>query len=148
MIPSINSKYVLIFFLPILVFLFFVFETSKPYSNPTLDYTRPYRRNTVYILYWESMWHYKDFTMGFGNEIFKNCPVNNCYTTNNRNLIPIEEYRALVFHGVQYQESYKRNPPKRDPKQIYIYFNLENIYNTPTHLRYSKGFFNWTLSYR
>lgn len=101
-----------------------------------------------YILYWNSMWEYEDFGLGFGSKIFENCADKNCYTTKNKELIPIEEFDALIFHGVQYYEIPRNNPPKRSPNQIYIYFNLESPSNTPTYLSYSYGFFNWTLTYR
>lgn len=100
-----------------------------------------------YILYWNSMWHFQDFQLGFGSKIFENCPVNNCFTTKNRTLIPITEFDALVFHGVEYRENDKNNPPERHIDQVYIYFNLETTYNTGD-LNFSKGFFNWTMSYR
>lgn len=114
-----------------------------------IEYDWPMGKSGVrYILFWEQMWIYKDFGLGLGGEIFKNCAVKNCYTTRDKHLIPIEQFDALVFHGVEYVENPSHNPPIRDHKQVYIYMNLETTYNTPTHLRYSYGFFNWTMTYR
>lgn len=130
----------------VLVFITYEIATNYQFS---IEYEWPMGKNGVrYILYWDKMWSYEDFGLGFGSEIFKSCPVRNCYTTKNRQLIPLEEFDALVFHGADFWERLYSDPPKRDPKQVYIYFNLESPFNTPVHFKYSYGFFNWTLSYR
>lgn len=131
---------------PVIILFTYIFWPKFQFS---VEYDWPIGRNGVrYILYWDGMWEYRDFGLGVGDEIFKNCPVNNCYATINKTLIPIEEFDALIFHGVQYTEWFGNKPAKRNPKQVYIYFNLENPFNTPLNLKYSGGFFNWTLTYR
>lgn len=142
------KKSILIFiclFLSILIFI--RFKILPNYRS--LEYDWPMGKNGVrYILYWDKMWYYDDFGFGFGNKIFENCPVKNCFTTKNKYLIPTEEFDALIFHGAEYFESIFTNPAKRDPKQVYIYYNLESPFITPSYLKYSYRFFNWTMTYR
>lgn len=130
--------------LSVLVFITFVIRSK--YFEVVHDW--PMGRNGVrYILFWNKMWTYDDYGLGFGSEIFKSCPIKNCFTTKNKDLIPIEEFDALIFHGPEYSESFLTKPSRRNPKQVYIYYNLENSFNTPLYL-YSYGFFNWTVTYR
>lgn len=133
----------------VLGFFVYIIYQIFPVFHPTVYVEWTTGRNGIrYILYWDSMWQYEDFGLGFGSEHFRNCAVKNCFATKDRSLLPLEEYDALVFHGVQYYELPKNNPPIRNPNQVYIYFNLESPFNTPSHLRFSYGFFNWTMSYR
>lgn len=101
-----------------------------------------------YILYWDKFWNLKNFPFKCGHEIFENCSFSNCFITKNRTLLQIEDYSAIIFHGVEYKESVKNKPARRASNQIYIYLNLETPFNTPKSLKFSRGFFNWTISYR
>lgn len=133
------------------ILVFFMYDTGSNNSSNyfTMDGNWPTAKNgNKFILYWDKMWYYEDFLLGLGNDIFINCSVKNCFTTNNKDLIPLYQFDALIFHGVEYQENKKKNPPVRTPNQVYIYYNLETRFNTPTHLKYSYAFFNWTLTYR
>lgn len=116
----------------------------------SMDYNWPLGRNSVrYILYWDSMWEHDDYGYGYGSDIFKSCPIKNCYTTTNKNLIPLEEFDALIFHGVQFYQRLGNYPPKRNPNQVYIYHNMESQFNTPRYRFKSEiPFFNWTITFR
>ncbi|KAG5893232.1 hypothetical protein JTB14_013394 [Gonioctena quinquepunctata] len=106
--------------------------------------TRP---GTKYILYWTDMFDRADFYFGFGDNIFENCPVSNCFATNNKSLLPVDEFDAVLFHGVEFNVNFYGIPTKRSAKQVYVYSNQEAPANTP--LRHMpRDFFNWTMTYR
>lgn len=149
MIPQLTNKIFILTCLFLMTCLFITYEISLNFQF-SVKYERPMEKNDGirYILYWDKMWHFTDFRLGFGDKIFESCPVKNCFATNDKFFIPIEQFDALIFHGVQYVETAQNNPSKRNFKQVYIYMNLETPYNTPKHLKYSNGFFNWTQTYR
>lgn len=135
----------------IVVYVFIMYDTKSGNSGNNLTVYNNWstvEKSYKFILYWDKMWFYEDFLLGFGNDIFKDCSVKNCFATKDKDLIPIYQFDALIFHGVEYQENKRNNPALRHPNQVYIYYNLETRYNTPTHLKHSYGFFNWTLTYR
>lgn len=139
----------LIFIIVVLVFFMYQIGSDDSGKYFTLYSNRLTEKNGYkFILYWDKMWYYEDFLLGFGSEIFENCSVKNCFASNNKDLLPIYQFDALIFHGVEYQENKWKNPYMRHPNQVYIYYNLETRFNTPRHLRYSYAFFNWTLTYR
>lgn len=125
--------------------IFVVYEIFPKHDN--IPFHIMESRRTRYILYWDTMWNLKDFLFGHGSEIFKNCPVDNCYATDDKHLMPVEKFDALFFHGVTYKQIKKNDPPKRDPNQIYVYFSMETPFNTE-NLTFSRRFFNWTVTYR
>lgn len=143
-----TSKILLLILVLISLSVFLIFQIVSN-RQLTVHYTWPVSKNRIrYILYWGKMWTYEDFGLGLGGEIFKNCPTKNCFATNDQNLIPIEQYDALVIHAVTYRESRKSNPPVRNTQQVYIHYSLESPFNTPTYLDFSHWFFNWTMGYR
>lgn len=100
------------------------------------------------ILYWTTMWSRSDFWLGLGDEIFKNCPYSNCFTTNQHDYIPVDQYDAIIFHGPQYGEnSAFGRPEKRKTDQIYIFYNQESPSNTRKTSELN-NFYNWTMTYR
>lgn len=144
MVPT---KICVLFFTTV-VLIFFSYQFLSDYQI-VIQYDYPLGKNGVrYILYWDKMWTYEDFGLGLGSQIFENCEVKNCFATNDKNLLPLEAFDALIIHGVTYRESRKTIPPRRNPEQVYIYYSLESPFNTPKHLSFSKWFFNWTMSYR
>lgn len=145
--PLTKSKFRMFIVLSVLIFL--IFSIKSDYYRAKFQWSFVNREKDLkYILYWSKYWNLDDFGFGFGRENFKNCRVNNCFTTNNKSFLPVDEFDALIFHGVQYQENAMNNPSNRSSKQVYIYFNAETPFNTPENLNFSPGFFNWTLSYR
>lgn len=148
MISSLNkSTFIVFLLLSVLVFTIFSISSFDYYVNVQRN-SLITKNNLKYILYWTKYWNMDDFAFGFGSENFKYCPVKNCFTTKDKTLLPIDEFDALIFHGVEYRENTINNPTKRSPKQVYIYFNAETPFNTPRNMNFSRGFFNWTLSYR
>ncbi|CAH0555819.1 unnamed protein product [Brassicogethes aeneus] len=97
------------------------------------------------ILYYTKCFNDENFYFGSG-DIFKDCPVRNCYATSNKLLMPIEKFDALMFHGYEY-DSLKKKPKKRSPHQRYIFFNLESAANTKNLDKFGK-FYNWTMTFR
>lgn len=142
-----NKMFILIcLILSILIYV--TFQISLDYRRPVYDF--PIIRNgSKYILYWDKMWSYDDYGFGFGSKNFQNCRVKNCFTTKDKELMPIDKFDALIFHGVEFYKRIWSNPSKRDPKQVYIYFNMESPFNTPSlQLKMTHSFYNWTLTYR
>ena len=53
------------------------------------------------ILFWNEAYGSKDYGIGFGKEGFQqlSCPITNCFTTDNRTLLPsADEFDAVIFH--------------------------------------------------
>ncbi|KAL3286435.1 hypothetical protein HHI36_000943 [Cryptolaemus montrouzieri] len=100
--------------------------------------------NNISILYWTKMFQTDDFNLGFGPHIFQKCEYSNCFTTNNRSLLNIDEFSAIVFHHADFKSN--DLPQVRSSKQYYIFFNLESPLNSFTKPR--NDFYNWTMSYR
>ncbi|XP_061382434.1 alpha-(1,3)-fucosyltransferase C-like [Danaus plexippus] len=91
--------------------------------------------------------------LGEGRTVFieKKCEWNNCNVTGDRNLLgDYTEFEAIIFGGTQlYLLRYKNDLPKRrDPKQKYIYANLESAASYPVCTSVWNYFFNTTWTYR
>nr|CAH7760466.1 unnamed protein product [Callosobruchus chinensis] len=113
-----------------------------------LIYQHHVATRTKYILYWTKMFDRDDFNFGFGREIFRSCPISSCFATNNRSLRPIEDFDAILFHGVEYlQEGKYGRPEKRSRNQVYVFVSQESESNTPIYENFD-GFYNWTMTYR
>lgn len=122
--------------------------TSTNQSSDSIiyvDQTNSTNRKTKYILLWTAGLYHMDMMP-------KDCRVNNCISTRDRNLLPIEEYDALIFRIPTKRFVTESLPSKRSPHQRYIFFNRE----TPLMFSPAKGnvqfvlknFFNWTMTYR
>ncbi len=88
------------------------------------------------ILYFTSYFDMKDFAFGFGHEPFVtfNCPVHQCYATNNRSLLPsLADFDAILFHMRDMERKHGRlmvpNQSKRRPQQRYVMFLMESPEN-------------------
>ncbi|XP_023026855.2 alpha-(1,3)-fucosyltransferase C [Leptinotarsa decemlineata] len=135
-----------VFLLALLAFLLLIIDQ---YSLKLLKLEKWTRLNprTKYVLYWTEMFHQADFNLGFGRKIFENCSVNNCFATNNRSVMSVEDFDAILFHGVEFSPLFHGVPTKRSPHQVYVYSNQEAPTNSPK-LTVPKNFFNWTMTYR
>ena len=53
-----------------------------------------------YILFWNEAYGTKEYDIGFGRQPFYDnlCPETRCFTTEDRNLKPVEEFDAVFFH--------------------------------------------------
>lgn len=127
--------------------IFSVYIFIKPSGTAEKMNEEVYSGKIQYILYWTKSYEFDDFELGFGRNIFANCLVNNCYTTNNKSFMAVENFDAIVFHGYEYNTSIHGKPEKRKSEQIYIYANLESPIRTPDFV-YEKYFFNMTMTYR
>lgn len=90
-------------------------------------------------------------TFGFETDkydLFKNCEYKNCYATHDRRLVPINKFDAIIFHGAEYDASYKI-PSVRESHQRYIFANMESPKSSfPVDLDSYASFYNWTMTYR
>lgn len=107
------------------------------------------------ILYFNKYFHLNDWRFGFGNEPFHawNCPVTNCFTTDNRSLLPsLADFDAILFHARDMDRRIIQvpNQQRRKSNQIYVFFLMESPLNDGlnyTNKRFH-NFFNWTMTYR
>jgi hypothetical protein len=87
--------------------------------------------------------------IGFGRQGFRKlkCPINQCFTTANRNLLTrIEDFDAIVFHLRTFHV--EDIPDKRNQNQRYILWSLESPQYNMQDIYPLNGFFNWTMTYR
>lgn len=106
------------------------------------------KRGTKFILFWNSFFQDSDYKFGFGKDPFFSCNIYDCYTMIDRDLIPIDQYDAIVFHGPEYNPiSQKDHPSKRSDHQIYVYLSLESPQNGPVKSSLN-GYFNYTMTHR
>lgn len=99
------------------------------------------------ILYWTQMFDRADFYLGLGSQIFDGCEFTNCYATNNKSHLPVDQFDAILFHGNEHRWEDKAKPENRSPDQYYVYSNQES----PAYSLQGFGpdnFFNWTMTYR
>lgn len=96
------------------------------------------------ILLWTSMFEDEYFYLGKTGQ-FDHCPkYNNCLLTRSRESITDSE--AVLFHG---NELVREDLPKeRDPRQYYVFVNLESPINRPITDSYYEDYFNLTMTYR
>lgn len=100
---------------------------------------------TKKILFWTKMFSNETFYMGTGY-IARDCPVNNCYATNNRYVMNLTDFDAVLFHGNDLD--LEDLPKKRSPRQWYVFVNLESPANRPITHYFYEDFFNITMTYR
>ncbi|XP_077284849.1 alpha-(1,3)-fucosyltransferase C-like isoform X3 [Arctopsyche grandis] len=103
----------------------------------THNYTEPFNR----------------FKNGRESFLEANCPINNCYITNNRSYLErVESWDAILFHAPEY--TWRNNPWKhgmpsvRSPHQRYIFVSIESSANYPVDDPKWDGYFNWTMTYK
>lgn len=88
-----------------------------------------------------------------GSDLFEDCEYSNCFATNNRTLVPSDEYAAVLFYSpTSFHDKQKETiPSKRSPHQRYIYANSEtpSRFGDSTVTQYVfNDFYNWTMTYR
>lgn len=107
------------------------------------------KNDTKFILCWTGCHNLHFRTEGY--ELFQHCERKNCYVTEDRDLIPVEEYAAVLFFIPTSWDHPKEEPPKRrKPHQRYVFVNPESaIRFTGSKAQYFyNNFYNWTMTYR
>jgi Fucosyltransferase, N-terminal len=112
-----------------------IFDDPK-YSKET--------RTTKRILFWTTFFGVVDFYVGLGRIGFKNCPVSDCETTNQRQLLSDSD--AIIFHGRDLNRLDLPNIRSADQRWIFLLY--ESPLNTPDFIAYFNDMFNWTMTYR
>ena len=139
-------KYLAIFALS--VFLILGYNNIPPsFLNTTIKIWRT-SSSIKTILYWSPMYKQQDHYLGVGQKIFAHCQYHNCNATYDRNHLPVDQFDALIFHGLDYNTSRYDKPQKRNPNQVYIFAILESPDLTSPLIRYNNDFYNWTMTYR
>ena len=103
------------------------------------------------ILFFTTFWDKApDLTMG--PTLFENCPVNNCFITNNRQeLASVSLFDAVIFHMADLERLKPQELPNqqdRNPNQRYVMFFVESPQHWTADFARFNHFFNWTMTYR
>lgn len=133
------------------VFFSFSIFTITYYSEKRLLNHRKRDVHTKYILFWTGI---KNFHLPNtnGNDLFEqHCSWKNCFITEDKNLIPVDEYDAIMFFIPTSTDHPKETlPTKRNPHQRYIFVNSESpirFHDSNAQYVYN-NFYNWTMTYR
>ncbi|XP_033362947.1 alpha-(1,3)-fucosyltransferase C-like [Bombus vosnesenskii] len=143
-----NSLIVLTIFTIALYVLSFCFNGSDDdlfRFGGVFDQDLRFANTTKKILYWTKMFSSETFYMGTGY-IARDCPVNDCYATNNRHMVNPTDFDAVLFHGNDL--NLEDLPKNRSPRQWYVFVNLESPANRPMTNYFYEDFFNITMTYR
>lgn len=143
-----NSLIVLTIFTIALYVLSFCFNGSDDdllRFGGVFDQDLRFANTTKKILYWTKMFSSETFYMGTGY-IARDCPVNDCYATNNRHMVNPTDFDAVLFHGNDL--NLEDLPKNRSPRQWYVFVNLESPANRPVTNYFYEDFFNITMTYR
>ncbi|KAG7201154.1 hypothetical protein KM043_003945 [Ampulex compressa] len=134
-----------------LYFLAFYFDLNIPSFSgfkSRMTPQEPWARignDTKTVLFWNTLFGDETFYLGKG-DIFKGCPVNDCYATRDRSRLHITAFDAVFFHGNEL--SAFDLPGERGPKQWYVYVSLESPSNRPLTNALYEDYFNLTMTYR
>ena len=98
------------------------------------------------VLFWTKFFGIVDYNVGLGKKPFAGCPVSNCRTTSDRNLINRSD--ALIFHSADVKLN--DMPTIRRAEQRWIWFNYESPNTTSIYTlnEISINIINWTMTYR
>ncbi|KAJ8955768.1 hypothetical protein NQ318_008642 [Aromia moschata] len=124
-----------------------VTQFYSPYSTSYKAVSPAKTVEWKYILYWTQMFGRPDFNLGLGSDIFRGCPVSNCYATDNKSYLPVDRFDAILFHGVEYSIKLHGRPKVRSQHQYYVYSSQESPLNTLQFPNLT-DFYNWTMTYR
>ena len=103
-------------------------------------------RRPKLIVFGTSFWRDRTWEVGEGSEVFKNCPISNCYLTSDQS--EIKNCDAVIYHAHEINEFPQF---ERSSDQRWIFFMLESPqYSTNTVYMHEpwKSAFNWTMTYR
>ncbi len=101
------------------------------------------------ILFWNPWYRRKYYDFGVGEQPFKkyNCPEQRCSTTSNH-----DEFRAadavVICGRLLDWQAEPVIPPRRDPEQVYVYFNREAPVTQLGNNHRLNDVFNVTMTYR
>ncbi|KAB7503107.1 Alpha-(1,3)-fucosyltransferase 6, partial [Armadillidium nasatum] len=90
----------------------------------------------------------RSFAFGLGHEPFEAacCKEKRCFMTDDRNIIPLKEFDAILVHFRNIKKI--KIPKERLRYQRWIFYEGESpLYSSKTP-QYYEGFFNWTMTYR
>lgn len=112
--------------------------------NPAVD-IHDLREEEKIILFWTPFFGHLKYNIGYGRDPFKNCPVSNCATTNQRSFL--NRSSAVIFHPVEFSDL--DLPQARSPQQLWVFFMLESPPHTGgVFTESTRGLFNITMTYR
>jgi alpha-1,3-fucosyltransferase len=123
----------------------------SPKSIAEIIYNKRLSSGTKKVLLWTSLYDLR--TWGWKETLQEDelkrwgCKVTNCYITSNKKYRDVLWYDAVMFHGGNVNMS--NLPPRRSPKQLYIFFVQEPpMFYFFRVSRLPDSFFNWTRSFK
>ncbi|KAL7642686.1 UNVERIFIED_CONTAM: hypothetical protein RMT77_007251 [Armadillidium vulgare] len=121
----------------------FHFEKSQNFAFLKTEEGKKYKKILAY--------HYdygKSFGFGLGHEPFEAacCKEKRCFITNNRSIIPLKEFDAVLVHFRNIEKI--RIPEKRPRHQHWIFYEREPPLYSSKNPQHYEGIFNWTMTYR
>lgn len=103
---------------------------------------------TKHILWWTGS---RAYFGSEGSEAFEGCEHTNCFLTGDKDLLPVEQYAAILFYtATSANHPEETLPARRGRGQRYVFANFE----APIRFRGQNsqyvlnGFYNWTMTYR
>ncbi|XP_050405787.1 glycoprotein 3-alpha-L-fucosyltransferase A [Patella vulgata] len=123
-------------------------QQYSPEENSKTNFDiRSKQYQVVKNVVWFNQPYWTQDTIPLGKVFFSNCAVKSC------KLVPttpstIKSSDAVIFHAVNLPDV---SPPKRHPKQTWIFFGLEPPFHYKSHVWASNDWFNlfnWTMTYR
>ena len=101
--------------------IIFVMNTVRSYLHPEAPKREAIPAEYKIILYWNAFFREEDFRFGFGHEPFvdSRCPVDTCYATSDKTLLPYAD--AVMMHG----PVVKPLPARPRPHQRYVFVQGE-----------------------
>ena len=101
------------------------------------------------ILFWNPWYHRRDYGFGLGSEPFfrHGCSEKRCTTTND--ISELQDSDAVVICGrLLNWDDEPVVPPRRDPDQLFVYFNREAPVTQMGNNHRLRNIFNITMTYR
>lgn len=120
------------------------------YINVFHEYSTK-RQDLKYVLQWTTSNVAPFLFMGRGQEGFikRNCPVQNCFMTDDRLYFrDVKDFDVVLFNGPELHRSYWTFPTQRAPYQIYTFVSTESSDNYPICQPSFDYFFNRTWTYK
>lgn len=111
------------------------------------------QKNLKYILQWSPHYSipFNEMKSDVTTFVERKCDCTNCFVTHNRSLLAnVEDFDVILFHGpdLSRMKDQPELPPRRHPKQKYVFVSIESSHYYPMTSPKYQSFFNWTWTYR
>ena len=134
------------------LFIFFTicyYQSNLEFVIPsTTTVNRNVQNQAKSVLIWNAYKRFELEFLGDGHKPFSQCPIKDCFITQNRSLAPLHEFDAVLFNMPPLSiYKFPVNEPRR-PDQRYIFFSQEPPTYIGEEVDKFNHLFNWTMSYQ